>query len=70
MRSNEKLADQVLPKPGTSKIGEYEVQRKVGRPSTPQTWHLKNRGNEVQRKVGRPGTPQTSYLFSKVDSML
>ena len=62
MRSNEKLAAQVLPKPGTSKIGEYEVQRKVGRPSTPQTWHLKNRGNEVQRKVGRPGTPQTWFL--------
>ena len=44
MTSNEKLADQVLPKPGTSKIGEYEVQQKVGRPGTPQTWHLKNKG--------------------------
>ena len=65
MRSNEKLAAQVLPKPVTSKIGEYEVQRKVGRPSTPQTWHLKNRGNEVQRKVGRPGTPQTWHLKNR-----
>ena len=34
--------NEVQHKPGTSKIGEYEVQRKVGRPGTPQTWHLKN----------------------------
>ena len=62
MRSNENLADQVLPKPGTSKIGEHEVLLQVVRPGTPQTWHLRNRGNEVQRNVGRPGSPQTWYL--------
>ena len=47
---------------GVVLMWKYEVQRKVSRPGTPQTWHLKNRGKEVQRKVGRPGTPQTWHL--------
>ena len=55
------MADQVVPKPGTSKIGEHEVQLKVGRPGTPQTWHLKIGEYEVQRK---PGTSKIGEMRS------
>ena len=35
MMSNKKLADQVLPKPGTNNIGEYEGQQNVGKKLAP-----------------------------------
>ena len=49
MRSNEKLADQVLPKPGTSKIGEMRSNEKLVDQVLPKPGTLKNGGNEVQR---------------------
>ena len=59
------MTDQVLPKPGTSKIREREVQRKFGRPGTHQTWHLEIGEYEVQQYVSRPGTPQTWHLKNR-----
>ena len=48
-----------IPQTWHLKIGEMRSNEKLADQVTPQTRHLKKRGNEVQRNVGRPGNPQT-----------
>ena len=59
MSSNEKLADQVLPKHGTSKKGEMRSNERLADQVLPEPDTSKIREYDVQQEVGRPGTPQT-----------
>ena len=67
MRSNEKLADQVLPKPGTSKIGEMRSNEKLADQVLPRPGTSKIEEYAGQHKNWHTRySPDLTHQFSQI----